>query len=389
MADEQVLPIPNLALSQALFVLSSPSLSHLHDKYRPELLDGIKVDSMTPYYRSITSAASPVLPLDQALLEEMEGKNSEEEEKLKERLEQAEKTEGETEIAEALRAKADFLTRVGDREAAVTAQKLALSKTPGLGSKIDIVLTLVRIGFFFGDQELISEYLKEAERLVEEGGDWDRRNRLKVYTGLHLLSIRQFTPAAALLLDALSTFTAVELVSYNDYVALTVIANTLVLSRPDLKKKIIQSSEVISALPELPTLGDLVKSLYECHYDKFFVALAETSTSSLLPSRLLAPHARYYVRECRIRAYAQLLESYRSLTLESMAKAFGVSEVFIDGELSRFISSGRLSCTIDKVNGIVSTTRGGETGKEKQYDSVVMKGDVLLGKLQRLSKVLY
>lgn len=115
MADEQVLPIPNLALSQALFVLSSPSLSHLHDKYRPELLDGIKVDSMTPYYRSITSAASPVLPLDQALLEEMEGKNSEEEEKLKERLEQAEKTEGETEIAEALRAKADFLTRVGDR----------------------------------------------------------------------------------------------------------------------------------------------------------------------------------------------------------------------------------------------------------------------------------
>lgn len=73
---------------------------------------------------------------------------------------------------------------------------------------------------------------------MEEGGDWDRRNRLKVYTGLHLLSIRQFTPAAALLLDALSTFTAVELVSYNDYVALTVIANTLVLSRPDLKKKV-------------------------------------------------------------------------------------------------------------------------------------------------------
>lgn len=62
---------------------------------------------------------------------------------------------------------------------------------------------------------------------------------------------------------------------------------------------------------------------------------------------------------------------------------------FLPSELSRFISSGRLSCTIDKVNGIVSTTRGGETGKEKQYDSVVMKGDVLLGKLQRLSKVLY
>jgi len=32
----------------------------------------------------------------------------------------------------------------------------------------------------------------------------------------------------------------------------------------------------------------------------------------------------------RIIAYAQLLESYRSLTMESMANSFGVSEGFID-----------------------------------------------------------
>lgn len=50
----------------------------------------------------------------------------------------------------------------------------------------------------------------------------------------------------------------------------------------------------------------------------------------LLPSRVLAPHARFYVREMRILAYAQLLESYRSLTLESLAQAFGVSVEFVD-----------------------------------------------------------
>ena len=38
----------------------------------------------------------------------------------------------------------------------------------------------------------------------------------------------------------------------------------------------------------------------------------------------------YYVREMRIIAYTQLLESYRSLTLQYMADAFGVSVVFID-----------------------------------------------------------
>ena len=38
----------------------------------------------------------------------------------------------------------------------------------------------------------------------------------------------------------------------------------------------------------------------------------------------------YYVREMRVIAYTQLLESYRSLTLQYMADAFGVSVVFID-----------------------------------------------------------
>ena len=76
--------------------------------------------------------------------------------------------------------------------------------------------------------------------MVEKGGDWDRRNRLKVYKGLHALSVRQFKRSGELLLDALSTFTATELVSYNDFVALTVISNVLTLSRPDLKKKVRQ-----------------------------------------------------------------------------------------------------------------------------------------------------
>jgi 26S proteasome regulatory subunit N7 len=124
----------------------------------------------------------------------------------------------------------------------------------------------------------------------------------------------------------------------------------------------------------------------------------------LLPSRLLSPHTRYYVREMRILAYSQLLESYRSLTLESLSGAFGVSVEFVDrhvlstrvpysclsvssSELSRFIANGRLHCTIDKVHGIVETTR--PSLKNAQYDKVIKQGDVLLNSIQRLSKVLY
>jgi len=234
---------------------------------------------------------------------------------------------------------------------------------------------------------MITSNLTKAEELIEKGGDWDRRNRLKVYRGLHLLSIRQFKRGGELLLDALSTFTATELVSYNDFVALTVISNTLTLSRPDLKKKLIAAPEVVQVLPEIPILADLTKNLYECHYDKLFIALAQLEQTLLLPSRLLSQHTRYYVREMRILAYSQLLESYRSLTLESLSGAFGVSVDFVDNELSRFIVSGRLHCSIDKVNGIVETNR--PALKNAQYETVVKQGDLLLNSVQRLSKVLH
>jgi 26S proteasome regulatory subunit N7 len=56
------------------------------------------------------------------------------------------------------------LSCVKDR--AVEAQILALEKTPGIGSRIDIVLTLVRLGFFFGDHGLITSNLTKAEEYV-------------------------------------------------------------------------------------------------------------------------------------------------------------------------------------------------------------------------------
>jgi 26S proteasome regulatory subunit N7 len=51
------------------------------------------------------------------------------------------------------------------------------------------------------------------------------------------------------------------------------------------------------------------------------------------------------------------LESYKSVTLESMANAFGVSPEFIDKELSDFIVGGRLTAKIDKVAGVIETNR--------------------------------
>jgi 26S proteasome regulatory subunit N7 len=68
---------------------------------------------MAPYYRIVTSAG--VLPTDSTLLETMEKTNDEELKRLNERLAEAEKTEGESEISDTLRARANHLTRIGDK----------------------------------------------------------------------------------------------------------------------------------------------------------------------------------------------------------------------------------------------------------------------------------
>ena len=56
-------------------------------------------------------------------------------------------------------------------------------------------------------------------------------------------------------------------------------------------------------------------------------------------------------------------------------------------DLSRFISSGRLNCTIDRVHGVVETNR--PSSKNSQYENLVRQGDMLLNSVQRLSRVLY
>ena len=119
-------------MPQCLFILSNAQLNHLHSDARKELLEGIKADrqsilydneeivfdigyvEMGPYYRVITSASS-LLPLDQSLLDSMEKKNAEELKKLDDRLAEAEKTEGESEISDALKARANHFTRIGDK----------------------------------------------------------------------------------------------------------------------------------------------------------------------------------------------------------------------------------------------------------------------------------
>jgi len=198
------------------------------------------------------------------------------------------------------------------------------------------------------------------------------------------MAIRDLKKASALFLDSIATFTATELLPYNTFILYAVATSLVALPRSELKPKIIDAPEILQVIGEIPHLAGLVNGLYGCAYRLLFVSLCEV-IDVLQADRYVAAHARYYWREVRVLAYTQFLESYRSVSLQSMAASFGVSAAFLDSELAAFISSGRLSCSIDKVGGIVSSTR--PDTKNAQYQATIKQGDLLLNRVQRLSRV--
>jgi len=381
--EEEGLPKnPDLELAQVKFRLSQGSLKY-DAALKKQLMDSIDKDSMARFYEDTCNEFG--WPVDQGKLQKMKDANKLKLSELESKIEEAEKTQGETEIRDALLAKAEHLCRVGDKDEALTAFRLTYEKSVSLGMKLDIVFHQIRVGLFYMDHDLITRNLEKAQELIENGGDWDRKNRLKVYNGLYQMSIRNFKEAANLFLDTVATFTSYELMSYQTFVTYTVYCSILALSRPKLREKVVRGSEILEVLHSLPEVYGYLFSLTNCQYATFFQNLAAME-QKIKMDRYLHQHYRYYVREMRVLAYAQLLQSYRSLTLTYMAKAFGVSTEFIDKELARFIAAGRLHAKIDKVNGIVETNR--PDSKNQQYQNAIKQGDLLLNRIQKLSRVI-
>ncbi|KAI3777647.1 hypothetical protein L1987_47448 [Smallanthus sonchifolius] len=374
----------HLVLANKLFLLTHSDVDDIEKvRLRDEVMSTVVADDMAPLYETL--AASSVLELDQKVLDSMRAKIAEELKKLDEKIADAEENLGESEVREAHLAKSLFYIRIGDKEKALEQLKVTEGKTVAVGQRMDLVFYTLQMGFFYMDFDLISRSIDKAKNLFEEGGDWERKNRLKVYEGLYCMSTRNFKKAADLFLDSISTFTTYEIFPYDTFIFYTVLASIISLDRVSLKQKVVDAPEILTVIGKIPYLSEFLNSLYDCQYKSFFSAFAGI-TEHIKLDRYLHPHFRYYMREVRTVVYSQFLESYKSITIEAMAKAFGVTVDFIDLELSRFIAAGKLHCKIDKVAGVLETNR--PDAKNALYQATIKQGDFLLNRIQKLSRVI-
>ncbi|KAG1331368.1 26S proteasome non-ATPase regulatory subunit 6 [Cocos nucifera] len=375
---------PHLALAHKLFLLAHPDVDDIDKvRLRDEVFLAVKDHDMASLYESL--AARSVLEMDAGVLDSMRRKIEDELKKLDEKIADAEENLGESEVREAHLAKSLFYIRIGDKEKALEQLKITEGKTVAVGQKMDLVFYTLQLGFFYMDFDLISKSIDKAKNLFEEGGDWERKNRLKVYEGLYCMATRNFKRAANLFLDSISTFTTYELFSYDTFIFYTVLTSIISLDRVSLKQKVVDAPEILAVIGKIPYLSEFLNSLYTCQYKSFFSAFSGL-TEQIKLDRYLQPHFRYYMREVRTVVYSQFLESYKSVTMEAMATAFGVSVDFIDLELSRFIAAGKLHCKIDKVAGVLETNR--PDAKNALYQATIKQGDFLLNRIQKLSRVI-
>lgn len=293
------------------FLLKNASIEGVdRDALRKGLMDHVESADAAPLYEHLCRELG--WQRDVALAERLKKKNEERLKELADKLKDAEENLGDIEVREAMLAKADYLASIGDMTGALKAydetgkpccaspdpertsqpqsffyyQDLAKrwaaaldpfrygpraeAKTVALGQKLDLTFSTLRLGIAFEDWHLVKSRLTKSSKVFEEGADWERKNRLKVYEAVFHMATRNFKQAAELLQASVATFTCTELMSYEQCIAYCVLMAIVALDRPRLKKSVIDSPEVLSVMPKLPHLRDFLNSFYSCDYRPFF-----------------------------------------------------------------------------------------------------------------------
>lgn len=385
--DEDISQDEKLRLAVQHFLLTCSDVL-VPDKapIKADIMQSVEKGGLVAWYRNFVTPESPLAPLDEALCAKLDVSNAEKVAAFDVKIKDAEENLGESEVRDAMIEKAAHFDSIGAQTESIEAHSAVVADgKAGAAVRIDCALAKIRMGLCFTDHELTGKSVEECQKIVDEGGDWERRNRLKVYEAVHLMSSREFKKAAELFLDSLATFTCLELIPYNTFVFYTVVASVVALDRVTLKKRVLHAPEILSVIEQIPALADFMNSLYKCDYARFFQSFP-VIVGQLQCDPYLKAHVKYFEREMCVVAYTQFLASYRSVTIESMARSFGVSTGFLDGELSKFISAGRIHAKIDKVGGVVETNR--PDAKNALYQDAIKRGDALLNRIQKLSRVI-
>jgi len=258
-SEESASPYPNMNLCQQVHKLSVKADGSEDEKLQIEVLTRIRDELENPaLYESVESKLGVTTGIWSAAdIAAKKESNQKMVEDLEQKVDDAKESAGDMEMMDARVEIARFAAKSLTEEEAIEAYKklLELPKVSS-GKKIDAVMESSRVASFYGNTKKSSESIESAQKMATDGGggDWDRRNRLKVYRGLQRFLERDIKGAAALLIDCIATFSCNEICSYQEFVVYSIMSNLLHLPRPQIKEKIIDGPEILSVATDIPVV---------------------------------------------------------------------------------------------------------------------------------------
>jgi len=205
-----------------------------------------------------------------------EGEVEAEMKKFDDKIKDAKENAGEIEVRDIIVDKAEFLRY--EAIDFVEAEKIfreAYAMTGGASRKMEILFEILLMNFEKQDIPTVSKDIATCHKLVEEGADWDKKNKLKIFEGVYCMMIRDFKKAADLFVNSIATFTALEVMSFKDFVFYTVILALLTQTRKTIRTEIVHCPDILAVNRDIPHLKTFAESFYNCEYAIFFRAFIE------------------------------------------------------------------------------------------------------------------
>jgi len=151
------------------------------------------------------------------------------------------------EVRDAILDKAVFLKQEArDYPEAEKIFREAYAKSGGASKKMEILFEILLMNIEKLDIEAIKKDVNQCKLLVDEGADWDKKNKLKIFEGVYCMMIRDLKRSAELFLSSIATFTCVELMDYKDFVFYTVVTSMVSMDRKTIRKDVIHSPDILA-----------------------------------------------------------------------------------------------------------------------------------------------
>jgi len=159
---------------------------------------------------------------------EIEAKLREFDDKIKDQKENA----GDIDVRDTMIDKAEFYAfECQDFEKAEKLFRESYEMTGGASRKMEILFEILLMNFEKQNIPMIKKDIDTCHKLVEDGADWDKKNKLKIYEGVYCILVRDFKKASDLFVSSIATFTALELLDFKSFIFYAVVLGLLCQDR--------------------------------------------------------------------------------------------------------------------------------------------------------------